>query len=120
VVRGADLIASTPWQLELQAALGFPRPIYGHLPLLVEPDGKKLSKTLRSIPIPSFSGTPGRSELTAVSQALFSTLTHLSQTPPPDLARSSIKDVWNWAVAHWSPQALAGRTQLALSASGDK
>jgi glutamyl/glutaminyl-tRNA synthetase len=45
VVRGADLIASTPWQLDLQAALSLPRPIYGHLPLLLESDGSKLSKS---------------------------------------------------------------------------
>jgi glutamyl-Q tRNA(Asp) synthetase len=119
VVRGADLIASTPWQLELQAALGLPRPIYGHLPLVTEPDGRKLSKTLRSIPIPAAGVTAGRSELNAVSEALTSTLTHLSQAPPPELAQAPIKDVWKWAVANWRPQALAGRTEVKLSASSD-
>jgi len=120
VVRGADLLSSTPWQLELQNALGLPRPIYGHLPLLTEPDGRKLSKSHRSIPVPSIRGVPGRSELKAVSMALTSTLTHLSQAPPPELADASIKDVWKWAVAHWNPQALAGRTRVELSAASDK
>jgi glutamyl-Q tRNA(Asp) synthetase len=120
VVRGADLLSSTPWQLELQGALGLPRPIYGHLPLLTEPDGRKLSKSHRSIPIPMVRGTTGRSEPKAVSVALISTLTHLSQAPPPDLAHASIKDVWKWAVAHWNPQALAGRTRVELSAASDK
>jgi glutamyl-Q tRNA(Asp) synthetase len=120
VVRGADLVASTPWQLELQSALNMPRPIYGHLPLLTEPGGAKLSKSKRAVPIPFVSGTAGRSELSAVSRALTSTLTHLSQTPPPELAHASIKDVWKWAVAHWNPQALVGRTRVELSASGDK
>jgi glutamyl-Q tRNA(Asp) synthetase len=50
------------------------------------------------------------------AKLLISTLTYLSQAPPPDLADSSIKDVWNWAVAHWRPQALAGRTEVRLSA----
>lgn len=129
VVRGADLLSSTPWQLELQAALALPRPSYGHLPLLTEAGGKKLSKTLRSIPIPAPGPVPDypgtlRSkhcpEPPEVSLALTSTLTHLSQAPPPDLAHSSIKDVWNWAVAHWNPQALAGRTLIELSAASDK
>jgi glutamyl-Q tRNA(Asp) synthetase len=109
VVRGADLLTSTPWQIELQDALELPTPIYGHLPLLLEPDGAKLSKSRRAAPI----------EPTSAPQTLTSTLTHLSQAPPPDLARSSIKDVWNWALEHWNPQALAGKTEVRLSAPGD-
>jgi glutamyl-Q tRNA(Asp) synthetase len=101
VVRGADLISSTPWQIDLQSALGIARPIYGHLPLLLEPDGRKLSKTNHAVPI----------DPSAAPQAITSTLTLLSQAPPPDLAHSSIKDVWKWAFAHWSPQALAGRPE---------
>ncbi len=106
VVRGADLLPSTPWQIDLQRALSLPRPIYGHLPLLLEPDGAKLSKTRRSLPL----------ELTAVPQALTSTLTHLSQAPPPELVHSSIKDVWKWAISHWNPRALAGKANVHLSA----
>lgn len=44
VLRGDDLLASTPRQLLLQQALGLPRPIYAHVPLLVQPDGKRLAK----------------------------------------------------------------------------
>jgi glutamyl-Q tRNA(Asp) synthetase len=109
VVRGADLLASTPWQIELQDALGLPRPIYGHLPLVTEPGGAKLSKSRRSLPL----------DRASVPGTLTSTLTQLSQAPPADLAHSSIKDVWNWAVANWKPQALAGRTEVALSPAGD-
>ena len=109
VVRGADLLASTPWQIELQQALGLPRPIYGHLPLVTEPGGAKLSKSRRAVPV----------DLTSAPATLVLTLTHLSQAPPPELARSSIKDVWNWAFANWQPQALAGKSQVALSAGGD-
>jgi glutamyl-Q tRNA(Asp) synthetase len=108
VVRGADLLSSTPWQIDLQQALSLPRPIYGHLPLLLEPDGSKLSKSRRSLPLDP--------DLIAVPAALFSTLTHLSQAPPPDLAHSSIKEVWKWAIGHWNPQALAGKTAVMLSA----
>ena len=106
VVRGADLLPSTPWQIDLQEALSLPRPIYGHLPLLLEPDGAKLSKSLRSLPL----------DPSAAPQALFLTLTHLSQTPPPELAHSSIKEVWKWAIRHWNPRALAGKTGVMMSA----
>ncbi|WP_189466967.1 tRNA glutamyl-Q(34) synthetase GluQRS [Litchfieldella qijiaojingensis] len=44
VVRGADLLDNTPWQRQLQKALGLPEPRYLHLPLIVGRDGKKLSK----------------------------------------------------------------------------
>lgn len=106
VIRGADLLSSTPWQIDLQQALSLPRPIYGHLPLLLEPDGGKLSKSRRAAPI----------DPSAAAEAITSTLTHLSQAPPPELAHSSIKDVWKWAFAHWNPQALAGRKSVMMSA----
>src|SRR5699024_4778601 len=44
VVRGSDLLSSTPRQLWLQTRLGLPHPQYGHVPLLLAPDGRRLTK----------------------------------------------------------------------------
>ncbi len=49
VVRGADLLDSTPRQILLQRALGYPTPSYLHIPLVLAPDGQKLGKS-RSAP----------------------------------------------------------------------
>ena len=44
VVRGVDLLSSAPRQMYLQELFGFAHPTYGHVPLLVAPDGRRLSK----------------------------------------------------------------------------
>ena len=44
VVRGMDLLSSAPRQMYLQELLGFSHPEYGHVPMLLAPDGRRLSK----------------------------------------------------------------------------
>lgn len=51
VIRGADLLDSTPRQILLQRALGYRPPRYGHIPLVVDANGRKLSKSLAAVPI---------------------------------------------------------------------
>ncbi len=55
VVRGGDLLDSTPRQIALQRALGLPTPAYAHLPLLVDASGAKLGKRTGALPLPSLS-----------------------------------------------------------------
>lgn len=49
VVRGVDLLSSAPRQMYLQELFGFPHPRYGHVPLLLAPDGRRLSKRDRDM-----------------------------------------------------------------------
>lgn len=93
VVRGADLLPSTPWQLLLQRALGLATPRYGHLPIVVEPGGAKLAKSRRSTPV-----DPRRA-----SEQLIEALKLLRHAPPPDLLGEGPEAVVAWALKHWNP-----------------
>lgn len=49
VVRGSDLLSSAPRQMYLQELFGFPHPEYAHVPMLLSPDGRRLSKRDRDM-----------------------------------------------------------------------
>lgn len=104
VVRGADLLSSTPRQILLQQALGFRIPRYGHLPVLTEPDGRKLAKSRRALPLAA----------DAPSRQLWEVLGWLEQAPPPELARASVGEMWQWAIPNWKPERLAGHRERRL------
>jgi len=53
VVRGGDLLSSTPRQIALQRALDLPTPRYAHLPLVTNPYGSKLGKRDGALPLPT-------------------------------------------------------------------
>ncbi len=53
VVRGGDLLSSTPRQIALQRALGLPQPSYAHLPLVTGADGTKLGKRDGALSLPT-------------------------------------------------------------------
>lgn len=66
VVRGRDLLPSTPQQLYLQELLGFPHPRYCHLPLLVAPDGRRLSKREGDLSLQALSKRYSNGEVTGI------------------------------------------------------
>jgi len=49
VVRGMDLLSSAPRQMYLQELFGFAHPVYAHVPMLLAPDGRRLSKRDRDL-----------------------------------------------------------------------
>lgn len=91
VVRGADLIHSTPRQIYLQRLLGVPTPQYAHLPVALDASGAKLSKQTLAAPVDVAHAVP----------ALFAALRFLGQNPPQDLRRAASAELWAWALAHW-------------------
>jgi glutamyl-Q tRNA(Asp) synthetase len=91
VVRGADLLDSTGWQILLQRALRLQTPRYGHLPLLLERTGDKLSKSRRSAALdPSRAGAEIRNVLLL-----------LNLSPPAELARGAPTAMLEWATKAW-------------------
>ena len=104
IVRGVDLLDSTPRQVHLQRLLGFPTPGYAHIPVVLNPDGSKLSKATGAQPIQS----------AEASRTLHGALRALQQSPPPRLARAPIRDIWQWAGENWCLGRMAGRRNLAL------
>ncbi|PKO94720.1 MAG: tRNA glutamyl-Q(34) synthetase GluQRS [Betaproteobacteria bacterium HGW-Betaproteobacteria-10] len=91
IVRGADLLASTPRQIWLQRCLGFAEPRYAHLPVVSNAAGEKLSKQTRA---------PGLN-IAAAATELVHALQFLGQPAPLELARAGVRDVWAWALEHW-------------------
>lgn len=103
VVRGADLLDSTPWQRALQAALGLPLPSHAHVPLVTEPDGSKLAKSRHAIAV----------DVTRPGHALWQALRLLGQGPPASLADAPNPNVLGWALSNWSPARFRHRAHLA-------
>jgi glutamyl-Q tRNA(Asp) synthetase len=91
VVRGADLLASTPRQIHIQNLLGSPRPRYAHLPVAVNASGEKLSKQTLALPVDAAQPLP----------ALIAALSFLGQSPPRRLERATVAGLWAWATENW-------------------
>jgi len=91
VVRGLDLLDSTPGQIVLQHFLEFPTPDYLHLPLVMAPGGVKLSKQ---------TGARGLREDEAAG-SLVAALEFLGIDPPPDMRNAAVDDLIAWGISRW-------------------
>jgi glutamyl-Q tRNA(Asp) synthetase len=91
VVRGADLLASTPRQIFLQHALGLSTPSYLHVPVAIDRHGRKLSKQTDAAPL---SSDP--------MNALLAAWAFLDQ-PQPQPAPRTPAEFWRFAARAWTP-----------------
>lgn len=102
VVRGIDLMDSTPRQIRLQQLLGHPTPAYCHIPVAVNEFGQKLSKSHGAKAV----------TLDRKSAAVFAALAMLGQDPPQDLRGASPAEIWAWAIANWNIDVLRGQSEI--------
>jgi glutamyl-Q tRNA(Asp) synthetase len=98
VVRGADLLWSTPRQIALQRQLGLPTPAYAHVPLVCDALGRKLSKRDAAHPL----------DLADPLPALRAAWRHLGQTGLPGRLRDTA-DFWRLAAELWSVDRLGSQ-----------
>ena len=102
IVRGRDLLASTPRQIYLFNCLEFSVPKYTHLPLALNPSGEKISKRHHQV---SFfdSKTP--------QYYLHNALIFLGQSPPVELINLPTEAIVNWAVRHFDVNSIPTNDQ---------
>ena len=102
VVRGADLLDSTPRQIYLQRLLNLRTPHYLHLPAAVNAAGEKLSKQTRAAPVDERDPVP----------VLTQVMEFLGQAPPAQLHRASLAEFWRWALVHWDAKLIPRQRSL--------
>ena len=96
IVRGYDLLDSTPRQIYLQQLLGFVTPDYMHVPVIIDEQGYKLSKQTRATAV----------DLNKPHAVIFELLTLLKQNPPGELQHAPSTELLGWAIEHWNPALL--------------
>lgn len=105
IVRGVDLIDSTPRQIYLQKNLGYNKPLYGHIPIVVDEFGKKLSKQAFA---PSI-------DTKHASKLIYQALTLLGQSPASAMETDYPAHQLQWAIENWDIQNVPKLTSLSLS-----
>lgn len=105
VVRGCDLLDSTPRQIYLQTLLNLPTPEYSHLPVAVNNKGQKLSKQTYAKAIRVDQAPP----------LLWTVLKFLGQQPPDELECETLNTLWEWAIEHWRLEKVPRTEKIAIS-----
>lgn len=101
IIRGSDLFHQTPRQVWLQTCLGYPTPVYGHLGIITNRQGQKLSKQNLAAPL----------DIRQAPSLLSEVLERLGQAPPCGLRQAPVEEQLAWAIAHWDIQRVPKRMQ---------
>jgi len=104
IVRGWDLLDSTPRQIYLQRVLDYQPINYAHIPIIVDETGQKLSKQAFAPSIETSSG----------SDLIYKALSFLGQAPAPEILNECPETQLQWAVANWDIHAIGKVASLPL------
>lgn len=107
IVRGIDLLDSTPRQVYLQKQLEVDTPSYLHLPIAIDETGKKISKANKAESVNA--NNP--------SKTLFNALKFLGQTPPGDAIDSDVESLLNWSIQNWDVNLLPKQKEIKINSN---
>jgi glutamyl-Q tRNA(Asp) synthetase len=102
IVRGADLLDSTPRQIYLQKLQDYSTPAYCHLPIATYHNGKKISKQNHA---------PGVDHKNA-AEVLFKALEFLGQQPARESGNASVDEIIQWGIQHWNLSSVPGQHSI--------
>lgn len=91
IVRGIDLIESTPRQIYLQRLLNLKTPHYSHFPVITNQNGEKLSKQTYAKAV----------KTNNAERCLYLCLELLGFSPPNELKKANAKDLLDWGIQQW-------------------
>jgi glutamyl-Q tRNA(Asp) synthetase len=102
ILRGADLLNSTPRQIYLQQLFGLNKLDYAHIPLVMNDSGDKLSKQNLAQPI----------NKKHAPQLIFDALVFLGQKPPLSIKQSTLSEIWEWAIKNWQLSTISHKPSI--------
>lgn len=104
IVRGTDLLDSTPRQIYLQQKLGVDTPNYAHIPVAANQQGEKLSKQTLAQPVDAQNPVP----------ALWQALDFLGQQPEISLQKANLTTLWDYARQQWDIGSIAKQRSICV------
>ncbi len=102
IVRGIDLLDSTPRQIYLQNKLNITTPSYLHLPLAIDNNGKKISKATNAESI----------DFIKPNETLYKALKFLGQEPPKELITYDVESILAWAIQNWDTNLIPKQKEI--------